>query len=62
LTSSRSFTFKGQNCDFSEIMPGGITLHAAMSNTSLPGVATFSIVLPFAGTGVAVSNEQQEQD
>jgi hypothetical protein len=62
LISSRSFTFKGHNYNFSEIAPGGITLYEAISNTSLPGVASFSIVLPFAATGVAVSNKREEQD
>lgn len=62
LISSRSFIFKGQTYNFSEIAPGGITLYEAISNTSLPGVATFSIVLPFAGTGVAVSSEDDEQN
>jgi hypothetical protein len=62
LVSSLSFIFKGNTFNFSEIAPGGITLYEAISNTSLPGVATFSIVLPFAGTGVAVSSDREEQD
>jgi hypothetical protein len=62
LVSSLSFMFKGKTFNFSEIAPGGITLYEAISNTPLPGVATFSIVLPFAGTGVAVSNQGEGQD
>jgi hypothetical protein len=62
LVSSLSFVFKGHTFNFSEIAPGGITLYEAISNTSLPAVGTFSIVLPFAGTGVAVSSENEEQD
>jgi hypothetical protein len=62
LVSSLSFIFKGQTFNFSEIVPGGITLYEAISNTSLPAVGAFSIVLPFAGTGVAVSSDTEKQD
>jgi hypothetical protein len=62
LISSRFFTFKGQNYNFSEIIPGGITLFEAISNTPLPATASFSIVLPFAGTGIAVASQKDQQD
>ena len=62
LVSSQRFTFKGHKYNFSAITPGGITLYEAISNTVLPGVAGFSIALPFAGTCVSVANNGQEQD
>ena len=62
LISSRTFTFKGQNYNFSQFVPGGITLFEAISNTPLPEAANFSIVLPFAGTGIAVARQNDEQD
>jgi hypothetical protein len=58
LVSSQSFTFKGHKYNFSAIAPGGVTLYNAISNTPLPGVAGFSIVLPYAGTCVAVANNE----
>jgi hypothetical protein len=55
LTSSHTFTFKGYSYNFSELVPGGITLFEAISNTPLPALASYSIVLPFAGSGIAVA-------
>jgi hypothetical protein len=63
LISSQTFTFKGCNYNFSELVPGGITLFEAISNTSLPALAgsSYSIVLPFAGSGIAVASEKDQQ-
>lgn len=63
LISSRTFTFKGYNYNFSELVPGGITLFETISNTPLPLPAptSFSIVLPFAGSGLAVACEKDQQ-
>ena len=63
LISSQTFTFKGHNYNFSELVPGGITLFEAISNTPLrlPAPTSFSIVLPFAGSGLAVACEKDQQ-
>jgi hypothetical protein len=64
LISSQTFTFKGYNYNFSELVPGGITLFEAISNTPLPPLpaqTSFSIVLPFAGSGLAVACEKDHQ-
>jgi len=62
LISSQTFTFKGHNYNFSELVPGGITLFEAISNTPLPvALTSFSIVLPFAGSGLAVACEKDQQ-
>jgi hypothetical protein len=60
LISSQTFTFKGYNYNFSELVPGGITLFEAISNTSLPALASYSKVLPFAGSGIAVGCEKDQ--
>jgi|HubBroStandDraft_6_1064221.scaffolds.fasta_scaffold796193_1 hypothetical protein len=61
LISSQSFTFNGYKYNFSELVPGGITLFEAISNTALPALASYSIVLPFAGSGIAVACEKEQQ-
>jgi hypothetical protein len=62
LISSKTFTFNGYNYNFSELVPGGITLFETISNTSsLPALASYSIVLPFAGSGIAVASEKDQQ-
>lgn len=61
LILSHIFTFKGYNYNFSELVPGGITLFEAISNTPLPALASYSIVLPFAGSGIAVACEKDQQ-
>ena len=64
LISSQTFTFKGYNYNFSELVPGGITLFEAISNRQLPpppALTSFSIVLPFAGSGLAVACEKDQQ-
>jgi hypothetical protein len=61
LISSQTFTFKGYNYNFRELVPGGITLFEAISNTPLPALDSYSIVLPFAGSGIAVACEKDQQ-
>ena len=61
LISSQTFTFKGYNYNFNELVPGGITLFEAISNTPLPALAGYSIVLPFAGSGIAVACEREQK-
>jgi hypothetical protein len=57
LISSRSFTFKGHDYDFSTFLPGGITLNELFSNTGVQGTADFPTGLVFAGNCFAVANE-----
>ena len=59
LASSQSFTFKGQQYDFSTLVPGGVTLHELFSNTGVSGVADLPVGLAFAGNCLAVANEGQ---
>ena len=59
LVSSQSFTFKGQQYDFSTLVPGGVTLHELFSNTGVSGVADLPVGLAFAGNCLAVANEGQ---
>ena len=62
LISSQAFTFNGHRYNFKKLTPGGITLYNYVSNTPLPPAAGFAFVLPYAGNGVAVdSDEQNEQ-
>jgi hypothetical protein len=61
LISSQTFTFNGHNYNFNELVPGGITLFEAISNTALQASAGYSIVLPFAGSGIAVACEREQQ-
>jgi len=59
LASSQSFTFKGQQYDFSTLVPSGVTLHELFSNTGVSGVADLPVGLAFAGNCLAVANEGQ---
>ena len=59
LLSSEGFSFNGQEYNFNELTPGGVTLYNSVSNTLLPGVAGFTFVLPYAGHCIAVANEGQ---
>jgi hypothetical protein len=61
LLYSRDFTFNGHKYNFQELTPGGITLYNYLSNTPLPPAAGFALVLPYAGNGVAVASEGQDQ-
>ena len=62
LVASRDFIFGGHEYNFDQLTPGGVTLYEYGSNTPLPPVAGFPLVLPFAGNCAAVaSNGQDEQ-
>jgi hypothetical protein len=54
LVSTEAFRFKGHNYDFSAIAPGGLTLMDVGSTTALSGISGFSLVLPYAGSAIAV--------
>ena len=62
LVASKDFIFGGHKYNFDQLTPGGVTLYEYGSNTPLPPVAGFPLVLPFAGNCAAVaSNGQDEQ-
>ncbi len=61
LVSSQSFTFNGHKNNFSALTPGGITLYETFSNTGVLGVTGFPIGLVFAGHGIAVAGNDQDQ-
>ena len=54
LVSTQAFRFNGHNYDFNAIAPGGLTLMDVGSTTQLPGISGFSLVLPYAGSAIAV--------
>lgn len=54
LVSTQAFRFSGHNYDFNAIAPGGLTLMDVGSTTQLPGISGFSLVLPYAGSAIAV--------
>jgi hypothetical protein len=60
LLSSREFVFKGHRYNFKELTPGGITLTNFISNTPVSPAAGFAFVVPYAGNGVAVASDDQE--
>jgi len=53
LVSTQAFRFGGHNYDFSVIAPGGLTL-MDVGSTQLPRISGFSLVLPYAGSAIAV--------
>ena len=61
LLDARDFVFKGHRYNFKELTPGGITLINFISNTALSPAAGFAFVAPYAGHGLAVASEQNEQ-
>jgi hypothetical protein len=52
--------FKGHRYNFKELTPGGITLTNFISNTPVSPAAGFAFVVPYAGNGVAVASDDQE--
>jgi hypothetical protein len=54
LISTQPFSFNGHNYNFNKIAPGGVTLFNSISNTPLPGIVGFPVVLPYAGSCIAV--------
>jgi hypothetical protein len=54
LISARPFSFYGRTYSFNKIAPGGLTLFNFVSNTSLPGIIGFPVVLRYAGSCIAV--------
>jgi hypothetical protein len=54
LISAQAFSFNGRNYSFNKISPGGLTLFIFISNTPLPGIIGFPVVLPYAGSCIAV--------
>jgi hypothetical protein len=57
LVSTGFFRFNGHNYDFSAIAPGGLTLMDVGSTTALSGISGFSLVLPYAGSAIAVGSD-----
>ena len=55
LASTQPFVFNGRNYDFKRIVQGGLTLFNFISNTPLPGISGFPVVLPYAGSCIAVA-------
>jgi len=56
LVASQDFIFGGNKYNFNQLTPGGVTLYNYVSNTPLPAVAGFPLVLPYAGNCVAVGS------
>jgi hypothetical protein len=54
LVSSADFTFGGEEFNFRNIAPHGITNATTGSSTVLPGSAFPILTLPFAGYGIAI--------
>jgi hypothetical protein len=54
LVSTEPFRFDGHNYDLRAIAPGGLTLMDVGSTTALSGISGFSLVLPYAGSAIAV--------
>ena len=54
LVSTQAFRFNGHNYDFRAIAPGGLTLMDVGSTTALDEIPGFSLVLPYAGSAIAV--------
>lgn len=61
LLESQNFVFNGHRYNFKELTPGGITLTNFISNTPVSPSAGFAFVVPYAGNGVAVASESQDQ-
>ena len=57
LVSTQALRFNGHNYEFSAIAPGGLTLMDVGSTTQLPGISGFSLVLPYAGSAIAVGGD-----
>jgi hypothetical protein len=56
LVATQPFIFHGNRYDFRGIAPGGLTLFNTASTTPLPGngISGFPVILPYAGSGLAV--------
>ena len=61
LIKTEDFIFKGQEFNFKDLAPGGVTLYNYISNTHLPAAAGYSVVEPYAGNAVAVASENQDE-
>jgi hypothetical protein len=61
LVASQDFIFGGYKYNFNQLTPGGITLYNYVSNTPLPAVAGFPLVLPYAGNCVAVAGGDRNE-
>jgi hypothetical protein len=55
LVSSQDFTINGQEVNFKNLAPHGVT----NSNTGIatPATGSFPLAFPFAGSGIAIGNE-----
>jgi hypothetical protein len=56
LVSSADFTFGGEQFNFRNIAPHGITNATTGSSTALPGSAFPILTFPFAGYGIAIGD------
>jgi hypothetical protein len=54
LVSREDFTFGGEQFNFRNIAPHGITHATTGSNTAVPGSAFPILTFPFAGYGIAI--------
>jgi len=62
LVASQDFIFGGDKYNFNQLTPGGVTLYNYVSNTPLPAVAGFPLVLPYAGNCVAVAGGSRNEE
>jgi hypothetical protein len=57
LVSSQDFTINGQELNFKNLAPHGVTNSNTGSGTPVPGTGNFPFALPFLGSGIAIGNQ-----
>jgi hypothetical protein len=58
LVFSKDFTIDGHEVDFKKLVPYGVTNTNMGTTMPVAGSGNFSLAFPFAGTGIAIGNDE----
>jgi hypothetical protein len=58
LVFSQTFTMNGQEVNFEKLIPNGVTNTNMGTTTPVAGSGNFTLAFPFAGTGIAIGNDE----